>query len=97
VNLVCANSSILNSKKALTMPIHVQLSPLIRKYVADYDHSTGIRLTVDAPYRVEQIIARLSIPREEVISIMVNGYPAKYNSTVNDGDSVTLAKVIGGG
>jgi len=81
----------------LTMPIHVLLSPLIRKYVPDYDHSTGIRLAVDAPHSVEQIIARLSIPREEVISIMVNGYPAKFSSTVNDGDSVTLAKVIGGG
>ena len=81
----------------MTMSIHVQLSPLIRKYVPNYDHSTGLRLTIDAPYSVEQIIAKLNIPREEVISIMVNGYPGKFNSTVNDGDSVMLAKVIGGG
>jgi sulfur carrier protein ThiS len=79
------------------MSIHVQLSPLIRKYVPNYDHSTGIQLKVDTPNSVEQIIAKLNIPREEVISIMVNGYPGKFNSTVNDGDSVTLAKVIGGG
>ena len=79
------------------MSIHVQLSPLIRKYVPNYDHSTGLQLAIDAPHSVEQIVAKLNIPREEVISIMINGYPGKFNSTVNDGDSVTLAKVIGGG
>ena len=79
------------------MPIHVQLSPILRKYIPHYDNATGIRLTIDTPYSVEQIIAKLNIPREEVISIMINGYPGKFNSTVNDGDSVTLAKVIGGG
>ena len=79
------------------MQIHIQLSPLIRKYVSNYDHSTGIRLAIDAPLSVEQIIATLNIPREEVISIMINGYPGKFNSTVNHDDSVTLAKVIGGG
>jgi len=79
------------------MAIQVQLSPLIRKYIQNYDHSAGIRLTMDAPQSVEKIIARLNIPREEVISIMINGYPGKFNSPVNDGDAVTLAKVIGGG
>ena len=79
------------------MSIHVQLSPFLRKYIPNYDHATGIRLTIDAPNRVEQIIAKLNIPREEVISIMINGYPGKLNSTLNEDDSVTLAKVIGGG
>ena len=82
---------------ALIMSIHVQLSPLIRKYIPDYDHSTGIRLEVDTPHSVKQIIAKLNIPRKEVISVMVNGYPGKFTSMVKDGDSVTLAKVIGGG
>lgn len=79
------------------MSIHIQLSPLIRKYIPGYDHSTGIQLEIDAPHSVEQIIAKLKIPRKEVISVMVNGYPGKFSSTVEDGDSVTLAKVIGGG
>lgn len=79
------------------MSILIRLSPLIRKYVPDYDHSTGIRLTLCEPLSVELIIAKLQIPREEVISIVINGYPGKLNSTVNDGDSVMLAKVIGGG
>ena len=79
------------------MPLHIQLSPFIRKYVPNYDHSTGIQLRIDAPQCVEDIIAKLNIPREEVISIMINGYPGKFSSTVTDGDSVMLAKVIGGG
>ena len=79
------------------MPIRVQLSPLIRKYVPHYDHATGLQLIIDTPHSVEQIIEKLNIPRQEVISVMINGYPGKFSSTVNDGDSVTLAKVIGGG
>jgi sulfur carrier protein ThiS len=46
---------------------------------------------------VDKIIAELNIPFEEVVTIMVNGYLAKHNSVVKTGDSVTLAKVIGGG
>jgi len=79
------------------MSILIRLSPMIRKYVPNYDHSIGIRLTVDEPLSVGQIIAKLKIPREEVISIVINGYPGKSKTTVNDGDSVMLAKVIGGG
>ena len=79
------------------MPIQVKLSPFLRKYSAGYDHLTGIQLTIDAPCDVERLIAELDLPRQEVVSIMINGYPGKFNSIVNDGDSVTLAKVIGGG
>jgi sulfur carrier protein ThiS len=79
------------------MAIRVQLSPFLRRYIPNYDHSCGIQVEIDASYRVEQIIAKLSIPREEVISVMINGYPGKFNSTVNDGDTVMLAKVVGGG
>ena len=79
------------------MPIQVKLSPFIRKYIPGYDHVTGILLTIDAPCSVEQIIAELGLPREEVVSVMINGYPGKITGTVNDGDCITLAKVVGGG
>ena len=54
-------------------------------------------LESENPRTVDQIIAELNIPFEEVVTIMINGYPAKHNSVVKNGDSVTLAKVIGGG
>ena len=79
------------------MSIRVHLSPFLRKYVLNYQNDVGILLPTEHPISVEQIIAELHIPKQEVISIMVNGYPAKFSSIVNGGDSVTLAKVIGGG
>lgn len=79
------------------MSVRVQLSPLLRKYIQDYNIATGVQLTTDAPKSVDQIVEELNIPRKEVISIMVNGYPGKFDSIVNEGDSLTLAKVIGGG
>ena len=79
------------------MSIRIQLSPFLRKYVPDYQNDAGILLPAGNQITVEQIISELNIPQEEVISIMVNGYPGKYSSVVNDGDSVTMAKVIGGG
>ena len=79
------------------MSIRIQLSPFLRKYVPVYQNDTGILLPAGNQITVEQIIGELNIPKEEVLSIMVNGYPAKFSSILNDGDSVTLAKVIGGG
>lgn len=79
------------------MSIRIQLSPFLRKHAPEYNNDTGIVLESKNPRTVDQIIAELNIPFEEVITIMVNGYPAKHNSVVKNGDSITLAKVIGGG
>jgi sulfur carrier protein ThiS len=79
------------------MSIRIQLSPFLRKYVSKYSNDTGIVLGSENPRNVDKIIAELNIPFEEVVTIMVNGYLAKHNSVVKTGDSVTLAKVIGGG
>jgi sulfur carrier protein ThiS len=79
------------------MSIRIQFSPFLRKYALKYNHDSGILLASENPRTVDQIIAELNIPVEEVVAIMVNGYPAKHNSVVKNGDSVTLAKVIGGG
>ncbi len=38
-----------------------------------------------------------AIPPGEVVTIIVNSYPATLSSTVQDGDLVTLTKIIGGG
>jgi sulfur carrier protein ThiS len=53
--------------------------------------------TDSAKVSMARIVTELDLPRQEVVNIMINGYPGKFNSIVNDGDSVTLAKVIGGG
>ena len=45
-----------------------------------------------------QVPAHLELTRTgEVVTVIVNSYPATPASTVQDGDTVTLTKVIGGG
>jgi sulfur carrier protein ThiS len=79
------------------MSIRVELSHILRKYVPDYDHDSGILLEEAAGWSVRQLIEHLAIPAGEVVTIIVNAYPATPASTVQDGDSVTLTKIIGGG
>jgi sulfur carrier protein ThiS len=79
------------------MSVRVQLSHILRKYAPDYDHDTGIVLENAAGWSVRQIIAHLAIPPGEIVTIIVNSYPATPASTVKDGDTVTLTRVIGGG
>lgn len=79
------------------MSIQVQVSPPLRKYICGYDPDTGIVLADRDRCTVAQVIAELNIPPQEVVSIMVNSYPATPNTVLQAGDSVTLAKIIGGG
>jgi len=79
------------------MTVRVQLSHILRKYAPDYDHDTGILLEDADGWSVRRIMEHLAIPPEEVVTVIVNSYPATPASTVQDGDSVTLTKVIGGG
>jgi sulfur carrier protein ThiS len=79
------------------MLVRVQLSPPLWKYFPGYDHNKGIVLEGVGGRTVRQIIEELKIRPEEVYAIMVNSYPGKPNSVVQDGDSITLTKIIGGG
>ena len=79
------------------MPIRVKLSHILRKYAPDYDPDTGIVLEEAGGWSVRQIIGHLAIPPGEIVTIIVNSYPATPASTVQDGDTLTLTKVIGGG
>jgi hypothetical protein len=47
--------------------------------------------TDSAKVSMARIVTELDLPRQEVVSIMINGYPGKFNSIVIFGDSVTLA------
>ena len=79
------------------MTVQVKLSHMLRKYAPDYNHETGILLDEASGWSVRQIIEHLTIPPGEVVTVIVNSYPATPASTVQDGDTVTLTKVIGGG
>ncbi|MBW1784601.1 MAG: hypothetical protein JRL30_28135 [Deltaproteobacteria bacterium] len=44
------------------MSITVKLNPLLRRYVSDYDHDTGIVLADGSGKNVRQIINEMGIP-----------------------------------
>ena len=79
------------------MSVRVQLTPPLWKYVPGYDQAKGIVLEEAGGGTVRQIIEELKIPAGEVLVIMINSYPGKPNSVVQDGDFVILAKILGGG
>jgi len=79
------------------MSVRVELSILLRKYVADYDENAGIVVDYEEGKTIEHIIAELSIPREKVIMVLVNRKPSAIGQRVQDGDSVRLAMVFGAG
>jgi hypothetical protein len=79
------------------MSVTVKLSPLVRKFVPDYDHDKGIVLKDGAGKKVNQIIEELAIPKEMVTMVMVNHRPSNFGYSAREGDLVLLAMVIGGG
>ena len=79
------------------MPVSIRLSPLLRKYVPDYDYDEGIIMKNGAGKRVTQLVEELNIPKEMVTSVLVNRLPSRTGYVARDGDTVLLAMVIGGG
>ena len=79
------------------MSVFVRMSPLLRKYVPDYDHNEGIVMEKGAGKRISQLAEELNIPKEMVTSVLVNRLPSRTGYVARDGDTVLLAMVIGGG
>ena len=79
------------------MPIRVELSRLLRKYVTDYNDDHGILVDYEAGKTVEHVIAELGIPRDKVFTVFVNRKPSKVGYRLRDGDLVALALILGAG
>jgi len=79
------------------MSVRVQISSVLRKYTPDYDEENGVLLDDASGLTARRIMELLDIPAEEVMTVVINGYPAKPDSVVNDGDVVSLIKIMGGG
>ena len=81
------------------MPVRVQLSLLLPKYVPGYDHETGTVLGQADGRTVLQVHEGLSTPAEKFsnITIVVSSYPGKPKSVVAEAERIHLAKVIGSG
>ena len=79
------------------MPIRVELSRLLRKYVADYNDDHGILVDYEEGKTIEHVIAELGIPRDKVFTVFVNRKPSKPGCRLRDGDLVALALIMGAG
>jgi len=79
------------------VPVLIELSPFLRKYVPNYDPAEGLVLENASGKRVAQLIEELGIPDQEVTSIMVNRFPSKPSHLVKDGDVIGLLMILGGG
>jgi hypothetical protein len=81
----------------MAMSVVVKLSPLLRKFVPDYDHDRGIMLENGAGKKVSQLIEQVGVPKERVTSVLVNHRPSRVGYVAREGDLILLAMVIGGG
>lgn len=79
------------------MPVHIELSLLLRRYVPGYDEQKGILLANGEGKTIQQLIEELGIPPERVYTIMTNHYPGERDYVAKDGDHILLAMIIGAG
>jgi len=79
------------------MPVTVKLSPLLRKFVPDYDYEEGIIVTKGAGQKISLIAEQLSIPEDRITMVMVNHRPSRMGYVAQEGDLILLGMVIGGG
>lgn len=74
------------------MDVEVTLFPPLREN--RFDKSA---ITLQEPATVQSLLDTLTIQRQEVESIYVNGREATYHQQLRAGDHVTFLPVIGGG
>lgn len=79
------------------MPVTIELSPLLRKYVSGYDYEKGIVVTKGAGQKVSHIVEQLSIPKDRITMVIVNHRPSRIEYVAQEGDLIRLGMVVGGG
>ncbi len=79
------------------MAVRVELTPLLRKYIPDYDPDKGLTIENGEGKAVRQIIKELGIPTDRVFTVLVNHLPSQPSYLLSDGDLLTLSMVLGGG
>jgi len=79
------------------MAVRVELTPLLRKYIPDYDPDKGLTIENGEGKAVRQVIKELGIPTDRVFTVLVNHLPSQPSYLLSDGDLLTLSMVLGGG
>ncbi len=79
------------------MALLILLNATLRRHKPDYNAAVGISLEVEPGTRVDQILAKLGVPAEEVALLMVDGRRRELDFVLQGNERVALFPPIGGG
>ncbi len=79
------------------MPLKIEISTSLRKYVPGYDPAGGLIVEGGAGKTVSQVIDQLGIPADEVHLVMVNRSTVSVGHILNENDLVGVFPPVGGG
>lgn len=79
------------------MPLRIEISSYLRRFVSDYDPVQGLILNGQTGRTVGAVIHELGIPSEEVQIILVNRRAAKLETRLGEDDELGLFPAMGGG
>lgn len=79
------------------MKITVKVHGTLMKYIADYDHETGLELEFPDNTDAAALVDHLGIPKSKVGIVSVNGDQVKQDAILPDNALVKVFQPIFGG
>jgi molybdopterin synthase sulfur carrier subunit len=77
--------------------VEVKIFATLRKYAPGLGIGEPLKLSLDNPTTLGQLVERLGIPRNEVKAIMVNNRNRTADYLLEDGDRVAIFPPVAGG
>ena len=79
------------------MDIEVKLYGTLKDYSPNGARALSFRMKIDGETRVQDILARLSIPDQTAKIILVNGAHGKKEQLLKEGDVLSVSSLLFGG
>lgn len=79
------------------MTVKVLLSSSLRRYVPEYDPSSGVDLKVDNGMSVADVCRLMNVPVEKIKIVMVDGRHGSLEYLLKGDERIALFPPVGGG
>ena len=79
------------------MTVKVLLSSSLRRYVPQYDPSSGVDLKVDKGMSVAEVCRLMNVPVEKIKIVMVDGRHGSLKYLLKGDERIALFPAVGGG
>jgi sulfur-carrier protein len=79
------------------LSVRVLLSSSLRRYVPEYDPSSGVDLEVDEGMSVAEVCRFMNVPEEKIKIVMVDGRHRSLEHILEGDERVALFPPVGGG